>query len=415
MTAVATSRIVDALADPRLLSADRYDELVSTLLPSCDDWAILGPELVFRGWLTPYQFDVLMRPQGRTLILGSYVLLEVIGEGGMGQIFRARHAKFDTPAAVKVIRAERAADPTTAARFLREIRALGTIRHPGLVHALDADMERGRLYCAMEYVPGTDLERLIVAGGPLPIETACRYASQVAQALQYISTLGLVHRDVKPANILVPMDGGPVKLVDLGLARFELATSESAAGLTRVGVMVGTPDYASPEQIRDSHTADIRSDLYALGGTLYHMLTGRAPFADREPVDKMYHHLCLEPVPVTVLRPDVPPAVATVVRTLLSKRPKDRYQEPAEVVAALADCLHKVGDTVTGSGTPTAVGIPIPQAEWTLPRTEEIPVEELSLVTAVEVPAPERPRSHLHLLIAAALAGIAAGLVVAFG
>lgn len=409
MTAVTTSRIVDALADPRLLSADRYDELVTTLLPSCDDWAILGPELVFRGWLTPYQLDVLMRPQGRPLILGSYVLLEVIGEGGMGQIFRARHAKFDTPAAVKVIRTERAADPTTAARFQREIRALGTVRHPGLVHALDADIERGRLYCAMEYVPGTDLERLIAASGPLPVETACRYAAQVAEALQYISTLGLVHRDVKPANILIPADGGPVKLVDLGLARFELASSESAAGLTRAGIMVGTPDYASPEQIRDSHTADIRSDLYALGGTLYHMLTGRAPFADQEPVDKMYHHLCLEPVPVAALRPDVSPAVATVIRTLLAKRPKDRYQEPAEVVAALADCLHKVGDTVTGSNSPTAVGIPVPQADWSLPRTEEIPVEQLSLVTAIE---PDEPRSHLHLLIAAALAGLAAGVVL---
>ena len=169
----------------------------------------------------------------------------MIGEGGMGQIFRARHAKLGTPAAVKVIRTERAADPGTVARFQREIRALGAVRHPGLVHALDADMERGRLYCAMEYVPGTDLERLIATTGPLAVETACRYAAQVADALQYISTLGLVHRDVKPANILVPADGGPVKLVDLGLARFELGAADSTAGLTRVGVMVGTPDYAS--------------------------------------------------------------------------------------------------------------------------------------------------------------------------
>ncbi|HVK07954.1 MAG TPA: serine/threonine-protein kinase [Gemmataceae bacterium] len=409
MTAVATSRIVDALADPRLLAADRYDELVNTLLPRCDDWAILGPELLFRGWLTPYQLDVLMRPKGRPLILGSYVLLEVIGEGGMGQIFRARHAKFDTPAAVKVIRTERAADATTAARFLREIRALGTVRHPGLVHALDADVEHGRLYCAMEYVAGTDLQRLIETSGPLPIETACRYATQVAQALQYVSTLGLVHRDVKPANILVPADGGPVKLVDLGLARFELASPESAAGLTRAGVMIGTPDYASPEQIRDSHTADVRSDLYALGGTLYHMLTGRAPFGDCEPVDKMYHHLCRQPVPVTTLRSDVPAAVATVVHTLLAKRAKDRYQDPAEVVAALADCLHKVGDTVIGSNTPTNIDIPVPQADWALPRTEEIPAGQLTLVTSA---APAAPRGYRHLLIAAALAGLAAGVLV---
>lgn len=419
MTAVAISRIVDALADSHVLVPEHLDELVGTLLPRCNDWAILGPELVFRGWLTPYQLDALRRTGTRDLVLGSYVLLDVIGEGGMGQIFRARNWKLGTPAAVKVIRTERAADPSAVGRFLREIRALGAIRHPGLVHALDADLERGRLYCAMEYVPGPDLERLIERTGPLAIDTACRYAVQVADALQYISTVGLVHRDVKPSNVLVPADGGPVKLVDLGLARFELATCDGAAGLTRIGVMVGTPDYAAPEQIRDSHAADIRSDLFALGGTLYHMLAGRPPFADLKSADKMYHQLFVEPVPVESLRPDVPPALAAVVRTLLQKRPRDRYQEPAEVVAALGTYRHRAGDTATGSSSPTSVGLPSPPADWSLPRTAEIPVGDLAFVTA-DGSAAWRERadggpSRFHWLLAAALAGLAVGLALIRG
>src|SRR4051812_43479291 len=215
--AQAATGIVDLLADPRLLAAARFDELVADILPRCDDWRIVGPELVYRGWLTPFQALMLHRGRGHELLLGSYVLLDQLGEGGMAHVYRARNWKLEIQAAVKVMRRDRAADPASAGRFLRGMRALGAIDHPHLVRALDAGAEDGRLYCAMEYVPGTDLGRLLRDRGPLPVETACAYAAQVAAALQYISRLGLVHRDVKPGNILVTADGSAVKLGDLGL------------------------------------------------------------------------------------------------------------------------------------------------------------------------------------------------------
>ena len=422
----ATCRIVDELADPRLLAPARFEALATDIFPRCDDWVIIAHELVYRGWLTPYQATQLLQGYGADLILGSYVLLEPVGEGGMGVIYHARNWKLDTPVAVKVIRPERARDPAAVERFLREVRALGAIRHPHVVHALDADVEGGRLYCAMEYVPGTDLARLLRDRGALPIETACRYAAQLADGLRHISGLGLVHRDVNPGNILVAEDGSAVKLSDLGLARFDHPDwGTEAGGLTRVGMMIGTPDYVAPEQVRDSRAVDIRSDLYALGCTLYHMLAGRPPFDGLTAVDKLEHHQSVIPTPVEQLRPDVPASVAEVVRTLLAKRPRDRYQDPAEVLTVLRPYLSAAGDTVTDAAAPTAPGLPVSAPEPVLPRTEEIPVSGLRLVTPETVRVPVAAAAwrawtmhwlnRLHWLFAAVIAGLAMGLVIGRG
>ncbi len=415
MSVVTTPGLLDALADPRLLPAAHFAELVQTILPRCDDWAILGPELVYRNWLTPYQLRAVLDGSGNELIIGSYVLQEQIGSGGMGRIYRARNWKLDTPAAVKVIRDERARDTASVARFLREIRALGAISHPHLVHAFDADYDRGRLYCAMEYVPGTDLGHILQMRGALSVEQACRYTAQLAQALHYIAALGLVHRDVKPSNILVTADGGSVKLADLGLARIE----DGAAGeLTQVGMMIGTPDYTAPEQVRDSRTADIRSDLYSLGCTLYHMLTGRPPFAGLDSADKLYHQMNVDAVAIETIRPDLPPTVLTVVRTLLAKRPRDRYQDPREVVAVLRAYLNRAGDTVSDAAAPTAPGRPHSNPDWVLPRTDEIPVADLPMLSITDtqpIAWPARAElwiGRLSWVVAILVAGLAVGLLV---
>jgi serine/threonine-protein kinase len=427
MTAArATSRIVDDLDDSRILPRPQFEELVGDILPRCDDWRIVAPELVYRGWLTRFQAQRLHEGRGRELVLGSYVLLEPIGEGGMGFIYRARNWKLDTPAAVKVIRPDRARDPLAVGRFVREVRALGAIRHPFVVHALDAGVAGDRLYCAMEYVPGTDLGRLLADRGALPVETACRFAAQLTEALRYISTLGLVHRDLKPANVLMTGDGLTVKLSDLGLARFDHPDwGHARADLTRRGMMIGTPDYVAPEQIRDSRAADIRSDLYSLGCTFYHMLAGRPPFAGLDTLDKLRHQQDVAPIPVEVLRPDVPATVAAVVRTLLAKRPRDRYQDPAEVATVLCPYLHPAGDTVADASAPTAPGLPVPTPQPALPRTEEIPVGRLALVTDETSPAESgtltwrewgnRWLNRLHWLIAALIAGVAMGIVIGRG
>jgi eukaryotic-like serine/threonine-protein kinase len=420
--ATATSGIVEALDDQRLLSAARFDELNMQLLPRCDDWSILAPELVYRGWLTPFQMTALLKGPSAELILGSYVLEEIIGEGGMGRIFLARNWKLDTRAAVKVIRRERGNDPFAVERFLREVRALGAIRHPHIVHALDADIEDGRLYCAMEYVPGNDLGRLLQTRGALPIETACRYAAQLAEALQHISRLGMVHRDVKPGNVLVTEDGCSVKLSDLGLARFDSPEWQpKASELTQIGMMIGTPDYVSPEQIRDSKRADIRSDLYSLGCTLYHMLAGRPPCEGPSTVQKLHQQQSVEPIPIEKLRPDVPVDVATLVRTLMAKKPRDRCQDPGEVLAVLRPYLTHGADTLTDAASPTAPGLPLSHPVIALPRTAEVPLDQIALLTepipsAVAVSRWRELTVHwvnrLHWLIAAVIAGLALGLVL---
>jgi serine/threonine-protein kinase len=234
----------------------------------------------------------------------------------------------------------------------------------------------------------------------------------------------LVHRDVKPGNVLVTADGSTVKLGDLGLARFD-GRDGTAAALTRIGVMIGTPDYVAPEQIRDSRAADIRSDLYSLGGTLYHMLTGRPPFPGSGTVEKLRRHQEVDPVPVDSLRRDVPEEVAAVVRTLLAKRPRDRYQDPAEVAAALRPRKLAPGDTVTDAAAQTLPDLSVAVPAAPPPRTEEVPVDQIPLVTERAVAAEVALETwwgwgmywanRLHWLIAALIAGVAMGFVIGRG
>jgi serine/threonine protein kinase len=268
----------------------------------------------------------------------------------------------------------------------------------------------------MEFVPGLDLGRVLQRHGALAIDTACQYVSQVASGLAHLSAHGLVHRDVKPNNILVTADGTSVKLADFGLARFDRPADDSESdGLTQIGVVIGTPDYIAPEQIRGSRYVDIRSDLYSLGCTFYHMLTGQVPFPDADNVGKLAGHMEREPVPVECWRPAVPPALADIVQRLMAKRPRDRFQDPQELRSALAPFLIPTGDTLSDAASATLdEGVPAPEASPE--RTEEFAVQDIPLVAV-----PEQPRTlkeiiyywlgRLHWLIAALLAGTALGLL----
>jgi serine/threonine-protein kinase len=239
----------------------------------------LARELVRRGWATVYQLRLVWAGRGSELVLGQYVLLDRLGEGGMGQVFRARHLRLDRIDALKVIRPEHVASPHAHARFLREARAAARLSHPNIVRVYDAGESGGTLFLAMEYLPGIDLARLVQAAGPLPPGEACDYLRQAALGLQHAHERGLVHRDVKPANLLLAEEQGTIKILDMGLARLRPAEEEqSASGLTESGTLMGTLDYMAPEQAMDPHGVDIRADLYSLGCTLYFLLTGRPPF-----------------------------------------------------------------------------------------------------------------------------------------
>ncbi|MCI0462969.1 MAG: serine/threonine protein kinase [Gemmataceae bacterium] len=297
-------------------------------------------ELIQLGLLTPYQANQLLTGRGPSLAVGPYRILERLGEGGVGQVFKARHRLLHRVVALKLIRPERVTHPTTVGRFQREVQAAAQLDHPNVVRAYDAHEEAGTYYFAMQYVEGADLNRLVKERGPLSVAQACHCIAQAARGLQHIHQNGLVHRDVKPGNLMVTggSSGGTVKILDLGLARLNESPEEGAErrpALTQLGMVVGTYDYMAPEQARDSRLADARSDLYSLGCTFYFLLTGRPPFPEGGALEKMMHHQLDEPAPVESLRSGVAPEVLAILRKLMAKRPEDRYQIAAEAADAL--------------------------------------------------------------------------------
>jgi serine/threonine protein kinase len=268
--------------------------------------------------------------------LGDYDLLETLGEGGMGTVYKARHAKLNRIVALKVIKG-RLGNPRAGARFEQEMNAVGRLLHPHIVRADDARDIDGTPMLVMEYIDGLDLARLVELIGPLPIADACEMVRQAALGLQAVDEAKLVHRDIKPSNVIVSREGH-VKILDLGLAL--LCTEQSASpGLTHSGDAVGSADYIAPEQIEDSHHVDIRADLYSLGCTLYHLLTGQPPFAGprfSSRLDKLVAHREHCPPPLDNWRDEVPDELVTLLDGLLAKDPTRRPSTPAELAETLA-------------------------------------------------------------------------------
>jgi serine/threonine protein kinase len=324
---------VEAVRASGLLSAAEMDALAQAAAePDADAEAILR-DIVRRGLLTAYQVRRLWKGQGSRLFLNQYILLDRLGEGGMGEVFRARHTRLDRDVALKVMRKEKLAKPESVKRFRREIRAAATLAHENVVMAYDADQSGDVHFFAMEFVDGTTLDRLVEEKGPLPVAEACEYARQTALGLQHAFEKGLTHRDIKPANLLVDKNG-VVKISDLGLVLVEdPETAEAASRITKEGLTVGTPDFVAPEQARNPRAADVRADIYSLGCTLYYLLQGEVPFPGGTPTEKMLRH-ARESVPA-MTRPDVPPGVKAVVATMTARKPEQRFQTPAAVATAL--------------------------------------------------------------------------------
>lgn len=268
----------------------------------------------------------------------KYRVVRRLGTGGMGTVWLAEHAVMNRPVAVKVIRPDLLARPGATGRFLREVRAAAKLHHPNIVTAFDAEPAGDSCLLVMEYVPGETLaERL--AAGPLPPAEACRAAADAARGLAHAHKAGLVHRDVKPHNLIRAADG-TVKVLDFGLAGVGAGEVVAAAGdgLTGAGMVVGTPDYIAPEQVANASTADARADVYGLGCTLYHLLAGRPPFPTGSVMEKLDAHQTRDPDPI----PDVAAELAAILAKMLARRPEDRYQTADEVVDALDHCARRL-------------------------------------------------------------------------
>src|SRR5262245_5044766 len=325
---------VGAVRDGGLLPAAEMEALASAAARPDADAEEIVKDLVRRGLLTVYQVRRLWKGRGAELVLNQYVLLDKLGEGGMGEVFRARHTRLDRDVALKVMRRERLANPEAVKRFRREIKAAARLAHENVVLAYDADQAGDVHFFAMEFVDGITLDDLVEEKGPLPVGEACEYVRQIAMGLQHAHEAGLIHRDVKPSNMLLSKDG-IVKISDLGLVLLDdTETAESVSKITKEGLTVGTPDFVAPEQARNPRGADIRADIYALGGTLYYLLTGAVPHPIGTPTEKMLRH-ARSPFPVPD-RADLPTGLADVILKLTSRKPDDRYQTPAEAAEALA-------------------------------------------------------------------------------
>ena len=269
-------------------------------------------------------------------VLGQYRLIEKIGQGGMGTVYRALHIRLKKPFAVKILTAARMSDPKAVSRFLREMEAVGRLDHPNIVRATDAGEVGGIHYLAMELIEGIDLAKLVKVCGPLPIAEACELVRQAASGLQSAHERDLVHRDIKPSNLLLS-NLGHLKILDLGLARL-IEPEPNHRELSWSGHVLGTPDYMAPEQWDSGRAADIRSDLYSLGCTLYALLAGRPPFgtADYDSnTKKMAAHLRDTAESMSTLRTGLPQGVTVIVDKLLAKDPAKRYATPSALVVAL--------------------------------------------------------------------------------
>jgi eukaryotic-like serine/threonine-protein kinase len=367
------SKLAAILDRYHLLEPAQLAEVTGPLARSFPNLKGLAGELIRRGWLTPLQVNQIFQGRARDLLLESYVLLERLGEGGMGQVFKARNWKLNRLVALKIIRKERLNNLEIVRRFEREVRVSAQLNHPNVVHAYDCGERGNRHFYVMEYVDGINLAQLVRRDGPLSVDLACECIRQAALGLQHAFERGLVHRDIKPHNLLLTKSSGGqniIKILDMGLARLELG--DEYGTMTQEGAVLGTLDYIAPEQARNAHLADTRADLYSLGCTLHFLLTGQPPFAGGTPTEKLLKHQFQPPPSIQKLRPEVPASLAEVLTRLLAKQPEQRYQTPAETAAALASLLSKAAvpaaqkvEWVNGGGPPAGRGEPLEEAHPT--------------------------------------------------
>jgi serine/threonine protein kinase len=339
-----------------------------------EESAKLAGVLVRDGLLTHFQAEQIMQGKWRRFTIGKYKVLERLGSGGMGSVYLCEHKLMRRRVAVKVLPAAKASDQASLERFYREARAAAALDHPNIVHAYDIDQDEKLHFLVMEYVDGSSLQEIVKKSGPLDVTRAAHYIRDAALGLTHAHTAGLVHRDIKPGNILVDRSG-VVKVLDMGLARF---FNDEDDILTKKfdETVLGTADYLAPEQAVDSHGVDIRADIYSLGATFYFLLAGRTPFGEGTVTQKLLWHQSRKPKPLATHRADLPAELIAIIEKMMEKDPAARYQDPALVAEALAPWTQ----------TPIAPPKDVEMPRLSLAATGVSPVEA-TLVTSGASPA----------------------------
>ncbi len=338
--------------------------------------------IVDRSAVTEYQAHLVQRGRAEGFFLGEYKILDRVGKGRMGGVYKAARGTGQI-VALKILPASKAKDTHTLARFHREARLLTQLRHPNVVRAFEVGDSGGVHYIAMEYLEGETLDEVLSRRGRLPAAEAARLLCQALDGLQHLHDQRMVHRDVKPANLMLTPAaeaGKPdtwqatLKILDVGLGRemFDdtMPEGQVETQLTQEGAVVGTPDYLAPEQAKDARTADIRADIYSMGCVLYHCLTGRPPFTESSIMAQMVKHATETPQPLATFTTDLPPGLQNVMNHLLAKSPEGRYHTPAEAAAALRPF---VGTKPTSGARPVPTSQSWLTSESQLGQTQVIP------------------------------------------
>jgi serine/threonine-protein kinase len=296
----------------------------------------LASRLIKEGILTEYQARRLLAGKAHGLSFGKYVILDRIGSGSMGRVYKAQHILMGRTVALKIIAPEVVTNPRIVSRFQREMKLVGRLDHPNVIRAFDADRIGDQLYIVMEYIPGMSLGQKFRSRGPMPAPDVVNYAAQAALGLGHAHSQGVVHRDVKPSNLLLT-DDGQIKILDLGLGALT-EQDANATFATQDGIAVGTVDYMSPEQARGLDVTG-QSDIYGLGATMYHLISGQLPFPGANPIERLGKRISESPQPLIELVPDLPAGLPMVLDKMMANKPQDRYATAEEAADALRACI----------------------------------------------------------------------------
>ena len=335
---LTSERLLKMIAQSGLVSEKALDQLVTKVRAKFDGGLPPKPKSLVsifckEGLLTQWHVEKLLAGKYKGFFLGKYKLLGHIGTGGMSSVYLAEHTRMGDKRAIKVLPKSRVRDATYLARFQLEAKAIASLNHPNIVLAYDIDNEDDVHYIVMEFVDGIDLQLLVKNDGRLDCSTAAEMIAQAARGLEHAHTNGVIHRDVKPANLLIDRDG-VVRLLDMGLALVTAGDDESLTVANNENVL-GTADYLAPEQALNSHTVDHRADIYGLGCTLYFLLTGKPPFSDGTLAQRIAKHQSEMPTPVRQLRSDCPGELEGILVKMIQKDPAYRYQSAADVAEVL--------------------------------------------------------------------------------
>jgi serine/threonine protein kinase len=320
---------------------------------------VFAAQLVEHGHLTQFQASAGLQERSSALVIGDYHVLDIIGSGGMGQVYKARHRIMKRLVAIKIMHTAKATNPNLVQRFYREVEAAARLSHPNIVTAYDAGETPGGLYLAMEYVDGVDLSVILKTVGAPSVNQAVNITLQVARGLAYAHRHRVVHRDIKPGNLLLDRDG-TVKILDMGLARFTEAEAAEVS-LTMIGPLMGTVEYMAPEHAANPKNADHRSDIYSLGCTMYRLLTGHLPYGGETAVEKVIAQR-EHPIPLlSDLVGDIPESLQGIFARMVAKAPEDRYQSMDECLADLLEIGSQAEECdisgLTNLGSPTATTV----------------------------------------------------------